>query len=646
LLLFVVAWVLGGCAASVGPTDPNMPRSHPSVTEQRVRAVLERRLDREDFLGAAVAVQVPGERTVEVAVGASEPGEGAAPFDPNQPLNVGSVTKTFVAVVVLQLMQEGKLQLDQRLDTWFPALPRAGQMRLRDLLQHTSGLNDYLDTEQVLSAAQRRWTADELIRVAVNRGAIAEPGKGWHYANTNYLLLGEIIEKVTGRPWYEAVHTRICQPLGMTLTAYAGEPSAPKMGKGHRKVDGELVEASDVWHASLGGAAGGMISTPSDLMRFMVALQGGRLLDRARANQMRSFVAADDIGHVKHAYGLGYERYIANQVTLEGHLGTGGAYGAFMGVDPAAGVAVTVVINVRDPGLSALVAAEVLAELTDRDISPPLQPAADVSVQFLAPSHLTDPPIPETEELEVQITTFETRVSIPTSFGGGDTVVTNGLDYQQLRLGYAHRRPEAGALVEAAHAISYNFSWLQQFSESWSMLTLVSPGLASDFQDDLSFDDLVLEVALVGIYAFSDRFALGLGAGYNPMLGMQFPMPVVAARWAPLPTIKLEAILPQSASLAFQPHPFVDVGLQGALEGSSYHGDPDRYGTDNPQLRYSLAKVGPTVTVHFTPWLHLHLAGGYAFMRRLEFYDGLDELGSYDLDDNGYAGVGFSLGGG
>jgi hypothetical protein len=280
------------------------------------------------------------------------------------------------------------------------------------------------------------------------------------------------------------------------------------------------------------------------------------------------------------------------------------------------------------------------------DPATPLAPSASAAVEVLAPSRLTDPPIPETEDLEVQITTFETRADIPTSLGGGDTVITTGLGYQQLRLDYANRQPAAGELVEAAHGINCHFSWFQQFDDSWAMLTLLSPGIASDLQGELSFDDLVLEAALVGVYSFSERFAVGLGAGYNPRLGMQFPMPVLALRWLPMPMLRFEAIMPQNATVAFLPHPIISLGLEGTLEGGSYHGDPDRYGVANPQLRYSLAKAGPTVTVNPAPWLHLQLAGGYGFMRRLEFFDGTDELGSFDLNGAAYARAGIALGGG
>ncbi len=631
--------MVAAAAAALGltfaqPVRADARKARQIETERQVRRILEKRLDHGDYPGAAVAVHVPGQGDVVVAVGKSDLHKGT-PLDPELPLNVGSVTKTFVAVVVLQLVQEGKIGLDQAVDKWFPALPRANQITVRHLLRHESGLSDYLESETVLNDAKRSYKPEELIAVAVKMGAVSGPGQGHHYANTNYILLGSIIEKVAGRPWYEEVRARIIEPLEMSRTAYAGEASAPAMGKGYRKRDGQFVDSTHVWHASVGGAAGAMVSTVSDLMRFIRALNEGRLLDAKRMKEMRGFVPAGDIGHVEHFYGLGYERYRGGELTLEGHLGTGGAYVAFIGCDPVTGTAVAVLSNVRDPGLSAMMAAEVVSELTDQDINPPPMPSASVSFQYLFKSPLADPPA-VVQDLEVQINTLQAEIAYPISFNGGDTVLTNGLSYGQLMLNYSNRDPAAGELVETAHAINYDFTWHQTFDDTWSLLTMVSPGLASDFEGSLSFDDVVLEAAAVMICSFSESFALGLGGGYNPRMGQQYPMPVLALRWLPTPSMKLESILPMSLSYAFRPHPFLDLGLDVNLEGSSYHGDPDKYGVDNPQMRYSLAKAGPTVTLNFTPWLHLRLHGGYTFVRRFEFYDGFDEQASYDLKNNAY----------
>jgi D-alanyl-D-alanine carboxypeptidase len=205
-----------------------------------------------------LALRDPSGASFTVTAGAADPTTGGAPVDASAPWIIGSTTKTFVAVVVLQLAQERKLDLDATVESFFPDLPAASRITTRQLLQHTSGLSEYLQSDAVRNDARREWRARELIAVAVAQGPVAEPGAGYHYSNTNYLLLGEIVGKVTSRPWYDEVRGRILEPLGLRHTGYAGEPSAPRLGAGHVIADGKFVEATHRWHPSIGGAAGAM----------------------------------------------------------------------------------------------------------------------------------------------------------------------------------------------------------------------------------------------------------------------------------------------------------------------------------------------------------------------------------------------------
>ena len=130
------------------------------------------------------------------------------PVDLDVPWNIGSATKTMVAVVVLQLADEGTIDLDAGIARYMPDLADADRITPRQLLQHTSGLNDYHDQPAVLSDMQRPWTPAELIAVAEAAGRVGEPGGPFHYSNTNYMVLGEIIEQVTGNSWSDEVQAR------------------------------------------------------------------------------------------------------------------------------------------------------------------------------------------------------------------------------------------------------------------------------------------------------------------------------------------------------------------------------------------------------------------------------------------------------
>ncbi len=151
-----------------------------------------------EFVGGRIAFRDRDGTITEVAAGTQTVDPTSAPVDLDVPWNIGSATKTFVAVVVLQLADEGAIDLDDGIDGFFPDLADAERITPRQLLQHTSGLNDYKDLPAVVADAQREWTTSELIAVAEAAGRVGEPGGPYHYSNTNYVVLGEIIEQVTG----------------------------------------------------------------------------------------------------------------------------------------------------------------------------------------------------------------------------------------------------------------------------------------------------------------------------------------------------------------------------------------------------------------------------------------------------------------
>lgn len=226
----------------------------PEALGPQATAVLESHRAQDAFPGAVMAVHGPDGSSTVVTSGVQTVG-GQIGVDANVPWLIGSVTKTFVTVVVLQLAQEGALDLDQSIGTWFPSLVSSAKITVRHLLQHTSGLGDYLEDERVLGDAKRAWSPQELIAVAASRPTLGEPGGKHHYSNTNFIVVGEIIGKVAGRPWYSEVRTRILEPLGLTHTGYPEGALNVTTGDGHIFQAGVFVEASDRRHMSLGGAA-------------------------------------------------------------------------------------------------------------------------------------------------------------------------------------------------------------------------------------------------------------------------------------------------------------------------------------------------------------------------------------------------------
>ena len=225
---------------------------------------------------------------------------------------IGSVTKTFVATVVLQLVDEGRVRLDDPIARYVDGVPRGGEITVRQVLSHSSGLYDYAHGE---GWSTNRWRGAERFRHHEPRQLLDEafrhpshfdPGTSWRYSNTNYVVAGALVERVTGRPYGVEVADRIIRPLGLRHTSVPGDrPGLPRPhARGYTEVDGRLVDATRM-NPSLDWAAGEMISTAGDLNRFLDALLGGRLTSPSALAAMRDTTPTGSI----FAYGLGLQRY-------------------------------------------------------------------------------------------------------------------------------------------------------------------------------------------------------------------------------------------------------------------------------------------------------------------------------------------------
>ncbi|MER5851140.1 serine hydrolase domain-containing protein [Streptomyces sp. NPDC002012] len=226
-------------------------------------------------------------------------------------VRIGSNTKVFTAVVVLQLVGEGKIRLDATVDTYLPGLVRGKgidgcRITVRQLLQQTSGLPNYTN---YLGDDVRYFEPRELLDIALQHKADFAPGKKWEYSNTNYILAGLIVQKVTGRTLAEEMDQRVIKHIGLRHT-YFPAPGDVTIREPHPKgyyrdsVGAPLRDVTEM-DPSWGWAAGQMISTGSDLNRFFTALLAGRLLPAAQLAQMRTTVPAESTFGPGARYGLG-----------------------------------------------------------------------------------------------------------------------------------------------------------------------------------------------------------------------------------------------------------------------------------------------------------------------------------------------------
>ena len=332
------------------------------VRRAQLRDVLAAHHAAGEFVGARVALRDADGTITEATAGTPTTDPASGPVDPDVAWNIGSATKTFVAVVVLQLADEGRIDLDAGIDRYLPDLPAADRITPRQLLNHTSGLGEYLDQPAVVNHPQRQWTPAELIAVAEAAGRVGQPGGPHRYSNTNYIVLGELIEQLTGNPWADEVHTRITEPLGMTHTSLITDTSAP----GYQMIDGSLVDVTSSSDPSVGGAAGAIQSTSRDLLAFATALADGTLVSPESQAAMQTFLPAEDLSQfgIDHGYGLGLERYAIDGMTVIGHMGTGNTGSSYVGYDAEHGTAIAVTTNTAIAGPSAIIAVEALTAVS------------------------------------------------------------------------------------------------------------------------------------------------------------------------------------------------------------------------------------------------------------------------------------------
>ena len=292
---------------------------------------LQRGLDGVAAIGAVAEVRSGG-KVWRGSSGIAELGTSRkAPV--NARFRAGSISKTFVATVVLQLVAEGRLRLDDFVERWLPGVvPNGANITVRQLLNHTSGLFDYKNTlsmppnPEFYTYQYRTWTAAEQIQRALAHPPVFDkPGTQYSYSNTNYLLVGEIIEKVTGRTYGEEIERRLIRPLGLSGTTMPGtstEIQGPHL-HGYVPKDGGLIDFTDM-NPSLFGASGELISTTRDLNRFFAALLGGRLLPARLLHEMKQ------PGVEGGTYGLGLSWHrTACGVEVYGNDGDALAYQAY-----------------------------------------------------------------------------------------------------------------------------------------------------------------------------------------------------------------------------------------------------------------------------------------------------------------------------
>ena len=307
-------------AACVAASAAAAPAGQPHATTRAALAALARQGS------PGVVVLFRNGSSTSVLVSGVADTKTRAPMGVADHFRIGSITKSFVATVVLQLVAEKKLSLSDTLGKRLPGLvPNGRRITVQELLQHRSGLYNYTDDPHVLAPYDKGdlghvWTPRQLVGYAVRHPTFFPPGTKWTYSNTNYILLGLIVEAVMKDTLADQLDRRIFRPLGLRQTSFAvGRRIAAPAAHGY--ADGRDVST---YSGSVWWAAAAIASTAGDVARFYSALLGGRLLPSRELKEMESTTPVGLYG-----YGLGLQRIPTSCGDAWGHKGIVPGYTSF-----------------------------------------------------------------------------------------------------------------------------------------------------------------------------------------------------------------------------------------------------------------------------------------------------------------------------
>lgn len=365
LKLFIGLSVLSFLAAGPGSARAEkLIAGDTGALKKKLQAELDAWHKGAKFAGATVGVTFADGRSFGLSTGYSDRVK-KTPMRPSDLMPAGSVGKTYAAAVALQLVGEGKIGLDEPVskylgrEEWFERLPNAREMTVRQLMNHTSGLVRYEFNPEfikdLLADPYKVWRPEEQVAYLFGSKAPFEAGKGWEYSDTNYIVLGMIIEKVTGKSYYELAEERLLEPLKLNRTKPQTGPSIKGMVQGYAGernpfggTDEMLREGRMVFNPAFEWTGGGMVSNGRDLARWAHALYRGRAFDKSLMTPMLEGVPAPMLGKDVR-YGLGVIIRPTPQGTTWGHSGFFPGYFTDMMYFPETGTAVAVQVNSSVP---------------------------------------------------------------------------------------------------------------------------------------------------------------------------------------------------------------------------------------------------------------------------------------------------------
>ncbi|WP_455353295.1 serine hydrolase domain-containing protein [Streptomyces sp. SYSU K217416] len=310
-------------AAPSPDTDTDFPQLTPAVAA-KLDAAVRQAMREAQVPGVIVGLWAPGKGSYVKAFGVADKATGA-PMEAGLNMRIGSETKTFTVTALLRLVDQGKVGLDDTIGTYITGVPNGDRITLRELAGMRSGLFNYSEDEgfnkELTSHPKRPFTPQQLLDYSFKHPVQFAPGEKFEYSNTNLILLGLVVEKVTGRPLHEVIEQDVLEPAGLRRTLFptgAEFPDPHAHGYTDQSASGKIVDSTG-WNPSWAWAAGAMISDLQDLRSWARTLATGTLLTPAtQAERLKT----TPIGIPGAGYGLGIfnvQGWIGHNGSLPGY---------------------------------------------------------------------------------------------------------------------------------------------------------------------------------------------------------------------------------------------------------------------------------------------------------------------------------------
>lgn len=314
--------------------------------------------------GIQVSISCPGENTPRNFLSGTTTQEKTTPVKPDNLFQIGSETKSFTSTIILKLEANGLLSINDPIGKWLPQYPAWKNITIKRLLNHTSGIVDYFDTDEFKNTEtetnfQKQWSPEELVNLVMNVSPYFAPGQGFHYSNTNYVLAGMIISVITGKSVEEEMQTLLFEPLLLSNTYYIPLPYSnyimQRMTHGYYPVEiHEPYADSTGYNMSEADAAGAIVSTSEDTAIWLKKLFTAHVLPEKQRNEMMTLVDMKNGQPIpraskKSGYGLGILRnFEVFGTEIWGHDGSTFGYNSNMILLTCNDVYITTIIDLRD----------------------------------------------------------------------------------------------------------------------------------------------------------------------------------------------------------------------------------------------------------------------------------------------------------